>query len=60
MVQDQGPGIANIDQAMQDGFSTGRSMGAGLAGTRRLVDSFLIESIPGHTKITIRLSMRKS
>ncbi|MGR3593582.1 MAG: ATP-binding protein [Limimaricola soesokkakensis] len=44
---DQGPGIANIDQAMTDGFSTARSMGKGLGGARRLVDAFRIESRVG-------------
>lgn len=44
---DQGPGIADIDQAMTDGFSTARSMGKGLGGARRLVDAFRIESRAG-------------
>ncbi|MGR3632443.1 MAG: ATP-binding protein [Limimaricola soesokkakensis] len=44
---DQGPGIADIDQAMTDGFSTARSMGKGLGGARRLVDTFRIESRVG-------------
>ncbi|PSK87112.1 serine/threonine-protein kinase RsbT [Limimaricola soesokkakensis] len=44
---DQGPGIADIDQAMTDGFSTARSMGKGLGGARRLVDAFRIESRVG-------------
>lgn len=59
VVEDQGPGIADIDVAMQDGFSTGGSLGAGLPGTRRLVDSFKIESRPGLTRVTIMLSRRK-
>lgn len=44
---DEGPGIAEIDRAMQDGFSTASSMGKGLGGARRLVDRFEIRSIPG-------------
>jgi serine/threonine-protein kinase RsbT len=44
---DAGPGIADLDQAMQDGFSTGRSLGLGLPGSRRLVDEFSIDSVPG-------------
>ncbi|MDY7579159.1 anti-sigma regulatory factor [Herbaspirillum sp. RTI4] len=59
IVQDNGPGIADIDSAMRDGFSTGGSLGAGLPGTRRLADSFMIESKPGLTRITISFSLRK-
>ncbi len=58
-VQDHGPGIADIEQALQDGFSTGGSMGAGLAGTRRLVEVFLLESEPGLTKVTVSLAVRR-
>jgi serine/threonine-protein kinase RsbT len=45
---DEGPGIADIDLAMQDGYSTSKSLGSGLPGARRLVDRFEIESAPGH------------
>ncbi len=41
---DQGPGIADIDLAMQDGYSTGRSLGLGLPGTKRLVNMFEVKS----------------
>jgi serine/threonine-protein kinase RsbT len=41
---DAGPGIANIDLAMQDGYSTAQTLGAGLPGVRRLTDQFHIES----------------
>jgi serine/threonine-protein kinase RsbT len=41
---DQGPGIADIAQAMCDGFSTGNSLGLGLGGTQRLTEDFTIES----------------
>lgn len=44
---DEGPGIADVKQAMQDGFSTGRSLGLGLPGTKRLVNEFDIKSAPG-------------
>lgn len=44
---DQGPGIPNIQQAMKDGFSTGKSLGLGLPGARRLVSEFDIKSIVG-------------
>jgi serine/threonine-protein kinase RsbT len=45
--RDTGPGIADIDEAMRDGFSTAGSLGLGLPGTRRLVDEFSIDSEPG-------------
>jgi serine/threonine-protein kinase RsbT len=44
VAQDDGPGIADLDQAMRDGFSTSGSLGLGLPGVRRLVDDFRIES----------------
>ncbi len=44
---DQGPGIADIRQAMRDGFSTSGSLGMGLPGVRRLMDEFEIKSQPG-------------
>jgi len=52
---DTGPGIADIAQAMQDGFSTSGSLGFGLPGARRLVDEFEIESTVGEgTRVTVR------
>ncbi len=52
--QDKGPGIADIKQAMQDGFSTGKSLGLGLPGTKRLVSEFDIQSVVGKgTTVTI-------
>lgn len=54
MFVDKGPGIADIDLAMQDGFSTGRSLGLGLPGTKRLVNVFTIQSELGKgTTVTI-------
>ncbi|QHS58910.1 anti-sigma regulatory factor [Chitinophaga agri] len=51
---DKGPGIPDIDQAMKDGFSTGKSLGLGLPGARRLVNEFDIKSTVGKgTTITI-------
>ena len=44
IARDFGPGIADIAQAMQDGFSTSRGMGLGLPGARRLMDDFEIHS----------------
>jgi serine/threonine-protein kinase RsbT len=51
---DEGPGIADLEQALKDGFSTGNGMGLGLSGARRLANEFAIESAPGQgTKVTI-------
>jgi len=51
---DKGPGIPNIQQAMQDGFTTGRSMGLGLPGTKRLMSEFDIRSEVGKgTVVTV-------
>lgn len=51
---DKGPGIIDIDMAMKDGYSTGKSLGMGLPGTKRLVNEFAIKSEPGKgTTITI-------
>jgi serine/threonine-protein kinase RsbT len=46
--EDEGPGIVDIDRALQDGYSTGRGLGLGLPGARRLMDRLVIESTPGH------------
>ncbi len=45
--EDEGPGISNIDEAMQDGYSTSRGMGMGLPGARRLMDNFDIQTQEG-------------
>jgi serine/threonine-protein kinase RsbT len=44
---DEGPGIANVELAMQDGYTTGNGLGLGLPGTRRLVDDFELRTQPG-------------
>ena len=52
--EDTGPGIPDIGAAMRDGFSTGRGLGKGLPGSKRLVDVFEIESEVGRgTRVTI-------
>jgi serine/threonine-protein kinase RsbT len=43
--KDQGPGISNIQQAMKDGYSSGKSLGLGLPGAKRLVSEFDIKSV---------------
>lgn len=51
--EDQGPGIADIEQALKDGFTTGSGMGLGLGGSKRLVNEFSIESEIGKgTRVT--------
>lgn len=45
--QDQGPGIVDVELAMQDGYSTTKSLGIGLPGARRLLDEFEIRSQVG-------------
>ena len=54
-VFDQGPGIADIPLALQDGYSTGGSLGAGLPGARRLVDVFEIESTAAGTQVMVQI-----
>ena len=44
---DQGPGIADIDLALTDGWSSGSGLGLGLSGARRLVDEFELDTKPG-------------
>ena len=56
VVSDHGPGIADVDQALTDGHTTGQGLGLGLGGARRLVDEFRIESVPGAgTTVTITM-----
>jgi serine/threonine-protein kinase RsbT len=45
--EDQGPGIADIERAMEDGYSTGRGLGMGLPGARRLMDRLVVDSTLG-------------
>ncbi|MBI3948311.1 MAG: anti-sigma regulatory factor [Armatimonadetes bacterium] len=55
VARDEGPGIADIALAMQDGYSTGKGLGVGLPGSRRLMDDFEIASEVGKgTTVTMR------
>jgi serine/threonine-protein kinase RsbT len=54
LASDEGPGIDNVELAMQDGFTTGNGLGLGLPGTRRLVDDFELHTTPG-VGTTVRL-----
>jgi serine/threonine-protein kinase RsbT len=52
--KDEGPGIANLEMALMDGWTSGKGLGMGLSGTKRLVNDFDIESSPGKgTRVTI-------
>jgi serine/threonine-protein kinase RsbT len=44
IADDKGPGIAHVDQAMTDGFTTSGGLGLGLSGSKRLMDEFFIHS----------------
>jgi serine/threonine-protein kinase RsbT len=60
VARDSGPGIPDISMAMQDGYSTGRSLGLGLPGAKRLMDEFEIQSEVGvGTMVTMRKWLRK-
>lgn len=52
--EDQGPGIPDIDKALTDGYTTGKGLGMGLSGSKRLVNEFEIDSRVGvGTRVTI-------
>jgi serine/threonine-protein kinase RsbT len=52
--EDQGPGIPDIAQALRDGFTSGKGLGLGLGGARRLVNEFELHSAPGEgTRVRI-------
>ncbi|MGZ3303026.1 MAG: anti-sigma regulatory factor [Isosphaeraceae bacterium] len=52
--EDQGPGIPDIDKALTDGYTTGKGLGMGLSGSKRLVNEFEIASRVGEgTRVTI-------
>jgi serine/threonine-protein kinase RsbT len=52
--EDEGPGIADMSLAMTDGWTSGRGMGLGLPGSKRLVSNFEVDSAPGQgTRVRI-------
>jgi len=55
VIEDTGPGIADIKQAMQDGFTSNGGMGLGLPAAKRLVHGMEIESEPGKTIVCIEM-----
>ena len=56
---DNGPGIANLELALQDGYSGGTGLGLGLPGAKRLVHTFIVNSSPGLTMIDISICRHK-
>lgn len=55
VASDNGPGIADLERAMQDGFSTGKGLGLGLPGTQRIMDDFHVSTEVGRgTRITVK------
>ena len=61
IARDDGPGIENVEQALQDGFTSGGGLGLGLPGARRLVHEFDIETAPGRgTKVTLVMWEREN
>lgn len=59
VARDEGPGIANVEQALEDGFSTGGGLGLGLPGVGRLMDELEVVSAPGEgTTVTARRWLR--
>jgi serine/threonine-protein kinase RsbT len=54
IARDDGPGIADLERALTDGYTTGGGLGLGLPGARRLVDEFDIQTAPGEgTTVTL-------
>ena len=52
--EDQGPGIADLELALRDGYTTGRGLGLGLGGARRLVNEFRLDSTVGQgTRVSL-------
>lgn len=55
VVCDDGPGIANVEEALQAGFTSGKGLGMGLPGARRLMDEMEIDSVLGRgTTVVVR------
>lgn len=55
VARDEGPGIADVQRALEEGYATGGGLGLGLPGSRRLMDEFDIDTKLGHgTTVTMR------
>jgi serine/threonine-protein kinase RsbT len=56
---DQGPGIPDLQRALQDGFSTGKGLGLGLPGTKRIMDDFeLVSDVGKGTRVAVKKWIR--
>ena len=61
IARDEGPGIEDVEQAMQDGYTSGNGLGLGLPGARRLVHHFEIDTAPGRgTRVTLVMWERQT
>ena len=61
IARDDGPGIEDVEQALQDGYTSGGGLGLGLPGARRLVHEFHIETAPGRgTTVTLVMWEREN
>jgi serine/threonine-protein kinase RsbT len=59
VAEDEGPGIPDIELAMRDGYSSGKSLGLGLPGARRIMDEFeLVSTVGIGTTVTMRKWLR--
>ncbi|HEX5416650.1 MAG TPA: ATP-binding protein [Chloroflexota bacterium] len=59
VVRDQGPGIANVEDALRDGFTTGTGLGMGLPGARRLMDELIVDSALGRGTVVTTHKWRR-
>lgn len=50
---DEGPGIADLERAFEPGYTSGRGLGMGLSGSKRLMDEIEIDSAPGHGTVVV-------
>jgi serine/threonine-protein kinase RsbT len=56
---DQGPGIADLNLALKDGYTTGNGLGLGLSGSKRLCDEFELRSMPGQGTTVVITQWKK-
>ncbi len=59
-LRDDGPGIANIDRVLAGGYSTAKSLGLGVSGSRRLADEFRIETIIGRGTVITMVKWKRT
>lgn len=61
VVDDRGPGIADVEEALEDHFSSSGTLGLGLGGVKRLADEFALDSVPGRgTRVTLLFRLTKA